>query len=299
MVRRRLVWPNSVSQIISPGVGILLLFFALEYFITPRSGARTSVAPSAWVCTAFTSFDARIHRCFFLVFMPGQNLASREIQRPGQGVKNIGAQLWALKMISGYILTVLILDFFLSLLLWNDVDCVTGALQGERYVQWFGRSFGDSRFSVTLVSGVTLYILSSAQNLGGVVAILRFVLHHQTLGLCPYDVYIALASRICDKIVISSIFRVSFSSPRQQLRDWLGAIMLGIRFYAFMHGDMDHEQFEPDSFSARYVRVVTCYFSCKCRIMRHRHGQGSNMLKCALTKSQVSFFTHNYIYKSF
>ena len=33
-----------------------------------------------------------------------------------------------LKMISGYILTVLILDFFLSLLLWNDVDCVTGAL---------------------------------------------------------------------------------------------------------------------------------------------------------------------------
>ena len=69
-------------------------------------------------------------------------------------------------MISEYILTVLILNFFLSLLLWNGVDCVTGALQGERYVQWFDRSFGDSRFSVTLVSGVTLYILSSSLEFG-------------------------------------------------------------------------------------------------------------------------------------
>ena len=46
--------------------------------------------------------------CFFI---SGQNLASREIQRPGWGGKDIGAQLWALKMISGCILTVLILDF--------------------------------------------------------------------------------------------------------------------------------------------------------------------------------------------
>ena len=48
-----------------------------------------------------------------LFFISGQNLASRKIQRPGWGVKDIGAQLWALKMISGYILTVLILDFSL------------------------------------------------------------------------------------------------------------------------------------------------------------------------------------------
>ena len=53
MVRRRLVWPNRMYENIPPGVGISLLFFALEYFITPRSGARTSVAPSAWVCTAY------------------------------------------------------------------------------------------------------------------------------------------------------------------------------------------------------------------------------------------------------
>ena len=60
------------------------------------------------------------------------NLASRKIQRPGWGVKDIGAQLWALKMISEYISTVLILDFFfLSLLLWNEVDCVTDACRAS------------------------------------------------------------------------------------------------------------------------------------------------------------------------
>ena len=69
--------------------------------------------------------------CFFLIFISGQNLASRKIQRPGWGVKDIGAQLWALKMIFEYILTVLILDFFLSLFLWNEVDCVTGACRAS------------------------------------------------------------------------------------------------------------------------------------------------------------------------
>ena len=33
----------------------------------------------------------------------GQILASREIQRPGWGAKDFGAQLWALKIISGRI----------------------------------------------------------------------------------------------------------------------------------------------------------------------------------------------------
>ena len=33
----------------------------------------------------------------------GQNLASRENQRPGWGVKDFGAQLWALKVIPGEI----------------------------------------------------------------------------------------------------------------------------------------------------------------------------------------------------
>ena len=52
---------------------------------------------------------------FFPCFYTWANLASRENQRPGWGVKDIGAQLWALKMISGYILTILILDFAFAL----------------------------------------------------------------------------------------------------------------------------------------------------------------------------------------